>query len=53
MSDRVTALTRILSEETFGAPKVLPDECWVSLKIIYKYFIQSLGPINSVHNVGI
>lgn len=50
---RRTALTGVLPEETLGAPKVLPDQCWVSFKIIYKHFIESLGPVYSVHYVGI
>lgn len=46
-------VTWVLSEETFGAPKVLPGQCWVSVKIIYEYFIQSLGPVNSIYDVRI
>lgn len=52
-TSRVTALTRVLPEETLCAPKVLPDECWISFKIIYKYFIQGLRPVNPVHYVRI
>lgn len=49
----MTALTRVLPEETLGTPEVLPDECGVSLKIIYKDFIQGLGPVHSIHYVRI
>lgn len=52
-TNRATALTWVLPEETLGAPKVLPDQCRVSFKIIYKYFIQSLRPVNSIHYVRI
>lgn len=48
-----TALTGVLPEETLGAPKVLPGECGVPLKIIYKNFIQGLWPVNTVHYVGV
>lgn len=46
-------LTGVLPEEALGAPKVLPDQRRVSLKIIYEDFIQSLGPVHSVHDVGV
>ena len=52
-TDRQTALTRVLPEETLGAPKVLPDQRWISFEIIHKHFIESLWPVDSVHYVRI
>lgn len=49
----LTFLTRILPEEAFGAPKILPGQRGVPFKIIYEHFIQSLGPVDSVYDVRI
>lgn len=49
----MAALTGILPEEALGAAKVLPDQRRVPLEIIHEDFVQSLGPVDAVDDVGV
>lgn len=52
--DVVHALrTWVLSEETFGASEVLPNEGRVSFEVIYENFVQSFRPVDSINNVRV